>query len=258
MYHKIILLLFILVCFKGLAQTSNQMVPYQTTLIKVSNDTITNNTGNVEYQSIEGKSTVVLTSKVKGKKIKVTVDNLNLDYGQTIEFYLGSQVIESKKMLVVESLYGQKIYLYGDTITVALDNSGVLNSKFTLLTTPLLTVPPIDYTIKPIFPKPLVTGTESNISYSVKLNPNTNLQAPALNVQYYLSKDTLFSKDDIYLKDYSIYGYSEYSLSINDMTLIDASIPTGKYNLLIVIDPKKLVVETNEKNNVVVIPTTVE
>jgi subtilase family serine protease len=161
-------------------------------------------------------------------------------------------------MTVVESLYGQKIYLYGDTITVALDNSGVLNSKFTLIAATINTVPSIDYTIKPLFPKPLVTGTENNISYSVKLNPNTNLEAPALNVQYYLSKDTLYSKDDIYIKDYNIYGYSEYSLSINDMALIDVSIPKGKYNLLIVIDPKKLIVESNEKNNVVVIPTTVE
>jgi hypothetical protein len=52
------------------AQTSHNMVPYQTTLIKVTNDTIANNTTNVDYQSIEGKSAVVLTSKLKGKKNK--------------------------------------------------------------------------------------------------------------------------------------------------------------------------------------------
>jgi hypothetical protein len=239
------------------AQTIN-MVPYQSTIVKVSKDTITNNAANVDYQTLEGKSAVVMTSKEKGKLIKVTLEDLNMDYGQSISFYKGGKLIDAKKMLEVESLYGTKAYLYGDTITVALDNETVLRSKFTLITETITLAPAVDFKVKPLFPKPLQSGSENNISYSVSLVPSTNLKVSPLCTQYYLSKDSVFSKDDIFIHEYYTYGYDQYSTSINDLCTIDPAIPTGKYYLLLVLDPKRLVAETNEKNNVVVIPTTVE
>ncbi len=244
--------------FGAFAQTTINLIPYQTTVVKVSKDTITNDANNVSYQSIEGKSAVIMTSKEKGKLLKVTVEDLNIDYGQSIYFYKGSQLIDSKKMLQLESLYNNKAYLYGDTITVALDNEAVLNSKFKLVTETVPQAPAIDFKVKPLFPKPLTSGQENTISYSISLVPNTNLQISSLCTQYYLSKDSLFSKDDIYLKEYYTFGYTDYAISINDLCTVDPVIPKGKYYLLLMIDPKRVITETNEKNNVVVIPTTVQ
>ena len=257
MLRKISVIFLSTLSLSAFAQTIN-MVPYQSTIVKVSKDTVMNNAPNVEYQSLEGQSALTMTSKEKGKQLKVTVEDLNMDYGQSIYFYKGSKLTDSKKMLKVESLYGTKAYLYGDTITVVLDNSTVLNSKFTLITELVAQAPAIDFKVKPLFPKPLISGQENNISYAISLVPSTNLQVSPLCTQYYLSKDSVFSKEDIYLSEYYTYGYDQYSTSINDLHTLDTTIPKGKYYLLILIDPKRLITETNEKNNVAVIPTTVQ
>ncbi len=98
----------------------------------------------------------------------------------------------------------------------------------------------------------------NSINTTVKISNLGNTYSSSSNVGYYLSVDSLFDANDIYLNNSNIYQVSAgQSTTTNNYYTIPNTITPGNYYLLFYIDYSNNISETNENNNVTGIPLTI-
>ena len=88
-------------------------------------------------------------------------------------------------------------------------------------------------------------------------NVGSNPSSTFVWVDYYLSRDMVFDVSDISLGNRSASVASNWTVNVSNYITIPLSADTGSYYLLLIADKNNMVTETDETNNVTVLPITV-
>jgi subtilase family serine protease len=102
----------------------------------------------------------------------------------------------------------------------------------------------------------LVKSSSFDVNYVMKNNGNYNLSGFYSNV--YFSKDSIFDNLDVLVSDDYITINGNSDLSISSSVSIPSVTNNGDYYILIYADKNNVIVETNEKNNVLALKLKVE
>lgn len=103
----------------------------------------------------------------------------------------------------------------------------------------------------------IVSGNSLSVSYSIA-NDGSSF-ASSSNTGYYLSADSIWSASDTYLSSYTGSSMSPYSVASRSGSItIPSSTPTGNYFIIFYADYSANVPETDEVNNTVALPISIQ
>jgi hypothetical protein len=108
-------------------------------------------------------------------------------------------------------------------------------------------------------PSTLYRGVKFNVTYTITNQGGTT--APASRTHFYLSKDTTYSKDDIYVRVRDVPSLkpgASYKDSKNILVDGHETVKPGSYYMLWIVDSRNDVDESNEDNNVRALPVVVK
>ena len=110
-----------------------------------------------------------------------------------------------------------------------------------------------------------VTGLPANTTAGTQIGLNFNLlnsgDSSAVNsydVKIYLSQDDAFSGDDVLLSSIVQMATPVGAVSLGESIIIPESTVTGDYYILFIVDSENTVVESNETNNMISVPISIE
>jgi hypothetical protein len=242
---------FIMPC---LSAQSISMVANDTIFRQVCGETIYDDGGASGLYSQNSKSAITLAPNTKGKHLKLTIEKIDIDHRHSLHIYSGSKIDSTKEIGNYSSLRGSTACFYADTVTLILTSGWGSGAGFAMKTECIDELPVYDFKVTPLTSRPLIVGPQV-FTYQLATSPEGTKGISDLCVHYYLSKDTVLSKNDVFLQEAHMIGLNMYHTSINEQIDIPATLK-GKYYLLLLLDPRKVVQESNEKNNVIVFPMT--